>query len=549
MLFLWTSFLASVSAESLFEYNPPTLILDDRIVVHHFQVRLKTPVNESVSPIYFTGDGVKFAECSVPASNEWQNVTLTTVPDYTKPGIQAVNLVAKTFVGENPYNETYVCSRYVAPAGTCSSIGDPHNLMFNGHYYTANSEGTYNLINHAQFTVQVTHGLCGYSAHCNKVVAFRYGNTVMALDVRGPAEILQTISGDAKCITYQRATDTEPSHKVIFPCGSQLNMNVFRGGERGRRVDVTIDLAAGFSSADGACGKIGSAPGFTLRNGTNFIEGQGERTEAFMKEHLVEGDAILLNGKVPVDTAPIEVPMQQCELPEKTTVIPKKVDPPVVCPPYVAPEVPIEVPAYEAPKLPAGFEDQVKSLCNEAVNVKDCVTVVDKKPFVDACIADSITAGSLGFIESTKAIYQRSCQTILSYGQQSPDKKVAETCNKAVKAAGFGTYDCPKACSEQGKCTDSGCNCKPGYTGSDCSMNLAALPAVDTKTGKYSDKQPENNFPQQETFANAKNLDEIAPVSGNYNSVDSSESALEKSAAHVAISSLAFISLAAHFFA
>ena len=33
---------------------------------------------------------------------------------------------------------------------------------------------------------------------------------------------------------------------------------------------------------------------------------------------------------------------------------------------------------------------------------------------------------------------------------------------------------CPKNCSENGKCTESGCECNPGWAGDDCSAKVCS---------------------------------------------------------------------------
>jgi hypothetical protein len=146
------------------------------------------------------------------------------------------------------------------------------------------------------------------------------------------------------------------------------------------------------------------------------------------------------------------------------------------------------------PPPPQEYKDQVENHCKQLFK-EDCAAVVDKKFYVQACIKDAILLGSLAYSETTKTQYLAQCKTKTDYMREDVSDQVKQKAEEIQSKAGLGTNQCTNNCSGNGICGNNGCRCKPGFGGSDCSVDLTKMMSYDQEKQKYTPSTPKTVYP------------------------------------------------------
>ncbi|KAJ3097742.1 hypothetical protein HDU96_000259 [Phlyctochytrium bullatum] len=146
--------------------------------------------------------------------------------------------------------------------------------------------------------------------------------------------------------------------------------------------------------------------------------------------------------------------------------------------------------------------DQVsmaEASCQKLLTIPGCDKLVKARfnGYLHSCVVDALTTGSWAFAESTRRNLASLCQSISGYvlvgSYGSPNVSLPtvpgtpppayaapayQVAYETRQSAGFGdTVRCINDCSGKGSCTATGCLCVSPWSGADCSVNRASLPA------------------------------------------------------------------------
>jgi hypothetical protein len=173
------------------------------------------------------------------------------------------------------------------------------------------------------------------------------------------------------------------------------------------------------------------------------------------------------------------------------------------------------------------FIDQVTQACKNVFVVEGCNEILPAAPYIEECIKDATTLGTFDMVESGRCNYMAVCKGLLSYTTADPDDKVVEKAKEIEKASGLDDNACKNDCSGNGVCSANGCTCNPGFSGMDCSNNLAALSAyavAETKptTKKNTTKKQNTKKPTKDVHSSKPADVSTAPASTNVAPAESS---------------------------
>ncbi|KAJ3255009.1 hypothetical protein HK103_006711 [Boothiomyces macroporosus] len=332
-----------VAATALLEFDPPILNLQDTVLGSSFRTRMLKKPTSNVK-VYFEAPGLTFSDCfvdiSVDTFDQWKQITVAGVSVFEQRNAAGFNITARAFVDQTFVDHELVCNRIVAPAGTCTSIGDPHFTTLNGLTYSQFGNGVFHLAQHEHLSIQAAQGFCfGNTVTCNQAIAIRYGSSIIALDTRvagnifNMAEITKNVDG----IAYQNPNTANAAHTVTLPCGSVIQLIVNNDNKGNKWIDFTLHLAAGYDSIGGLCNRpSGNAQGLILRDGTSVAV---TAFDQFANSWKVTDDENLFMGKYKPSVPAIVGVHAACTLPQ--VVVEVVVEKPIiVLPPYVPPVLP-----------------------------------------------------------------------------------------------------------------------------------------------------------------------------------------------------------------
>ena len=379
----------------------------------------------------------------------------------------------------------------MAPAQTCTSIGDPHFVLFDGFAVDHQGAGSFYLFDSPQLTIQTYQGVYSGVTTVNKAVAVRYGKSVVVLDVTNDyLSSLKTVQDDGKMsgMIFTPASTYSHDQVITLPDGSSITLTPMKDSTTSY-VNVNLALSAGYpENTGGICNRKGSDQLLWNRDGTSIGRDQ---IDAFAESWKVLSDEDLFQGRFPTSADPKLLNAGQlCTVPEKY-VRPVPPPPPAPLPTYVPPKP--EPPVVNPTPLPAPPQDFLKealATCNKIFEDIHCHSIVDHKPYIAICIADTKTTGDYAIAEATKRSYLSKCHSQTNYMLYNPVPIVVQQATQVQTQLGLGNNTCVNQCSNNGQCTNSGCVCKSEFTGSDCSISIAPLITYSPITQNYSESNP-----------------------------------------------------------
>ncbi|KAJ3273433.1 hypothetical protein HDV01_004503 [Terramyces sp. JEL0728] len=520
------------TATALLEFDPPGLTLQDTVLGASFRTRM---INKPTSnaKIYFEAPGLTFSDCfvdiTVDTFDQWRNISISGVSVFEQRNVANFNITARAFVDETFVDHGLGCSREVAPAGTCLSIGDPHFQTLNGLSYSQFGTGPYHLAVHEHLAIQTIQGFCfGNTVTCNQAIAIRYGSSIIALDTRGAGKAfnMTEISKNVDGIVYQNPTSANAAHIVTLPCGSVIQLLVNNDNNGNKWIDHTLHLAAGYDSIGGLCNRPpGKLQGLILRTGVSVDVSAFNQFADSWK--VADGENLFMGNYKPSVPAIVGV-HSICTLPQVIVeVIIEK--PIIILPPYVPPvilattapvvtstlvlattmatPVPTTTVAPTATTSgsitvaatttstsnlakgftttaatthsskptfspPANYVDEITAHCTKIFNVPGCSELVNAANYINACIQDAKTCGSLVFAEPARLVFMSHCKQTSNYMAKDYDVNSVQQAKNLQEQHGFNDHNCPANCNGNGVCGDNGCRCKSTFGGSDCSIDL-----------------------------------------------------------------------------
>ncbi|KAJ3256136.1 hypothetical protein HK103_005705 [Boothiomyces macroporosus] len=581
------SLLALASAtpllSDLLEFDPPSIQLADSNLGNKFRCRLKEKPAKPVK-VYFEAAGLQFSDCfidiDVEQFDQWREVSIFGSQVFETRTNVDITINARAFIEEEKHDQTLPCHRTIAPAGTCTSSGDPHFSCFNGAAITFLKGGCFHLINHEHLQIQAVHGDCDFvgKATCNHAIAVRYGSSIIALDIRDKDKskhILTQITQNVDGIKYDAPTVADSFHTITLPCGSKITLQV-NYDTKNKWIDHTVHLAAGYEEVGGFCNRHGET-GLKCRDGT--VVGN-DKVDIFGESWIVKDEENIFLGKYQKTQPPVVGIHAVCKIPDTiVTVVPPApcTLPPFVPPPFttspatttnapvvvpttttivqvqtttvpattvvqtttvaatttipattivqttttvqtqdnaattntlvqttvvpatttVAPTAVVQTTTIPAtvvvqtttltqvvqtttnsavqttlPPAPPAYNDDVKKHCTEIFQVEGCSSLLDVNFYIDACIKDATTCGSLVFAETHRMTFMSSCHKKTEYMAVDYDQPTVTNATQVQTQCGFNGHKCINDCSGHGVCGAYGCRCQPTWGGKDCSIDL-----------------------------------------------------------------------------
>ena len=163
-------------------------------------------------------------------------------------------------------------TRYIAPAQTCSSTGDPHYILFDGFAMDHQGTGAFYLFDSPQLTIQTFPATYNQKFSVNKAVAIRYGESIVVLDVTNDhLAPVKTVKADQNMtgMVITAASENCHDHVITLPCGSSITLAP-RKNELSTYVNVHLALSAGYPAASGGlCNRKNSDNILWKRDGTS----------------------------------------------------------------------------------------------------------------------------------------------------------------------------------------------------------------------------------------------------------------------------------------
>lgn len=509
-------FAAMVYAKLAFD--PPSLKLSDASLEHTYNVKLDTKPEGPVS-VYFTAPGLYFSECVLEFTPENYDqvkpIKVNGVPEFESATTKSYNITAREFTEPAKYTDvTYSVEREIVPAGSFEAVGDPHYKTLDGFSYTRMGKGYYSVFEHPDMSIHAFQAIYKGSATVHHAVAVRFGSSIFALDLRGMdfkkgkfPETLTEITPNSDGVVYSPPTKKNPKHVLTGPGGTKITLTPKKNSIN-KYININANIAAGFLQ-NGGLSNIKNADGKLQMKSGEMVD--RSELDAFYDSWKLDEAETLFKGVFPEVITPAGFVENKCTIPDQVAPPPPVYIAPVI-PAYTAP-APEPDPVEEVlPALPDTFDAECTKFCTDLFANICCESLVPVQFSIDACIADAKATGSYAFAETIKEEYFESC---LSKTEFLIDNSSGEDTARGLKIqqdCGLGEATCVNDCSNNGECTYGGCVCNAGFTGTDCSEDMAALTALNPDTNTFTTDCPKKVYSEPEVALPADPIPEPAAV-------------------------------------
>ena len=418
--------------------------------------------------------------------------------------------------------------KYEQTLKTCKSVGDPHVTTFDGAYYSNYAAGNTWLVKSDVFDVQLKQESCYGKQACNTAVAIRFMDNVYVADLANP---LFNCHSANKCAT---------GYGVTIQASSDGGAIVKLPGN----IEVTTGKmdAVGINVIVQAPGQDASKYATSQCNPDKKITGDVTTTI-----YPVSDAESYFKSAVTVSKPSTAAPhgCQECQLPVSCDNVfantPKESTLPLPSPaaatgtealpsPSAAPSNAVKQPdygQYTGKKVPTGYKvykpvqytpppktyvlvptqsqnTTTKPTTKEASEICSavCVAADFKAAGIEAeldliikgCVSDyafTLVNGASLAVESSRkhclTRLQQKTNDVLKTGTPAEQ----DSCKKVQTQNYLGDTKCQ--CGENGSCTAFGCQCKPGYGGSDCSKTYAVPSQCAPTVKQIESKKPQTS--------------------------------------------------------
>ncbi|KAH6599096.1 hypothetical protein BASA50_003238 [Batrachochytrium salamandrivorans] len=534
--FLCAAAIGSVSGAFL-TFDPAPVFLKDIEATIKFSAKLNSKPNEEVT-VYFGHPFLSMSTCVIVFNpNNWnvpQQLTGVPAPLFVgssnpSDGLDFESKLRARAVTVGPLSvelstrDTLKITQRDTSFHECSIIDVGVNT-FDEIPFFFNKPGWYEMTSTRDIKVQVFVSECRAGLSCIKKVLFRYGSSVMSVDVSGPAkdvgeypvtEVTQNTNGLRHTFNIDFS-----DHIINFPYGSELYVRVLNN-DGIVSLGVRMLLDAGYSSLGGFCNiprPRSPNNGLIGPDGKLYDPKKKDEVAVFVKSWRVKDADILTNPdarksipptqpgtvcRIPKDPRPkpttavvttttttpttATTPYSASTLPTTTsTTLPYPPVPPA--PDKYVPPPPPQPGGYVPPPPPPPPPDvvvEIKKCCQSIFNIPSCNAIVPAEFYIQSCILDAQTSGSYVLSDKVKQTYLAKCRALTDDMILDPTKEVIDQGTKIRNKCGFGNVTCINSCSSKGTCTDFGCACSPGFSGMDCSMDLTKATQYDPSVNQY----------------------------------------------------------------
>ena len=497
-------------------FEPASLHLSDRNIDSKFSISLDSEPEGPVS-VYLNSPGMTFDKCQLTFDatnyNVTQEVSAAGVPIFENTADLETEIKARTFIGNENYEDSLLpVTRETIQAGSFSVHGDPHYTGLDGQSYDFQGTGFFKLLSHPDFEIEVFHDTYTEGTSIQTAAAVRYHHSIFILDIRvdktsvGAQTTLKQLTPNVDGVIVTEATEASPEHVLEFPCGSKITL-LAREASKANCIDINGEIVAGYGRTGGLVNTVESGGKFLKDDGT-FVE--KAKLEEFGESWRVDENDNLFNGKFTDKDSVTRPGSSVCP------VLPVNLTPP--SPPYSPPTLPgySKPPVHYSPPVviappPANFFDIAVQTCTEMYPASPCDLILNTSFFIDSCVADASIVGNFFFAEASKQVFLNKCGNLANNMIDNALPGDTDVGNSIVDGCGFKDKECPKSCSNHGKCTTYGCVCHPGFAGIDCAVDLAPIVQRNPDTNTYTANCPPSTYAAPPSVYAAPSTDDSAP--------------------------------------
>ncbi|KAH6595950.1 hypothetical protein BASA50_005530 [Batrachochytrium salamandrivorans] len=463
--FLCAAAIGSVSGAFL-TFDPDPVVLKDTDISTGISVQLKSKPTEEVT-VYFESPSTFMSTCVIVFDpNSWnvpQKINVMPVPPpigsseiRKQPEIKSELLAKAVTVGSLPADLSSTDTLKITQASKdLSFCGISDNVVntFDSLAVLYIKLGWYQMVSTGDLEVQILRGECGGKQPCFPAVVFRYGPTVMSLDVRGPVKDV----GEYSMTQVTSNTSGIRYTPVQSPVSTDLFFHVGRGSISSHERENEVD--------------------------------------AFIRSWGIKDENVLTNPDArSIDPTP-SAARNYLQIPKDPQ--PKPVDPVLLqlldttyCWTTAATTTTARLQLLQTAATTTAATTSYYYLHHRHCSLF-CIYLPSTTllpPLLHLLYIHSHqlqASGSYVLSDKVKQAYLAKCRTLTDDMILDPTKEVIDQGNQIRKEYGFGNVTCINSCSGKGTCTDFGCACSPGFSGMDCSMDLTKANQYDPTVDQY----------------------------------------------------------------